>query len=264
MMAGPKKRFGQNFLHDQGVIRRILAAISPRPGDQIVEIGPGRGALTAGLIEGAGSLTAIEIDRDLYASLSARFGDRLQLIPQDVLSVDFEALALAQCGETACLRIVGNLPYNISSPLLFHLLPLAHRVRDQVFMLQKEVVDRMVAAEGSKTYGRLSVMLQARYTLERLFVVPPAAFFPAPAVDSAIVAMWPLPADQVRVSDWPAFEALVTAAFSMRRKMIRNTLADYLPRLDLGAAGIRETDRPEDIPVAAYLSLAEQLVSRES
>lgn len=261
MASGPKKRFGQNFLHDPGVIRRILAAVSARPGEPIIEIGPGRGALTAGLVEAAHQITAIEIDRDLIQSLADRFGDRLTLIPQDVLSVDFLVLAQERCSGPSSLRIVGNLPYNISSPLLFHLLPVAGWVRDQIFMLQKEVVDRMVASEGSKTYGRLSVMLQARYALERLFVVPPGAFFPAPAVDSAIVVMWPLPQEEVRVRDWKAFEAMVTAAFSMRRKMVRNTLSDYLPRLDLAAAGVRETDRPEDISVASYLSLAEQLAA---
>jgi len=177
---------------------------------------------------------------------------------QDVLTVDFRALAHASQGP---LRVVGNLPYNISSPILFHLLLAADQVVDQTLMLQKEVVDRMVAAEGSKVYGRLSVMLQARYTLERLFLVPPEAFVPAPAVDSAVVAMWPLPAAQCRVRDWAVFERLVADAFSTRRKMIRNTLAGYGDRLDLFRAGVRETDRPEAVSVQAYIDLANQLVT---
>jgi 16S rRNA (adenine1518-N6/adenine1519-N6)-dimethyltransferase len=255
--AGAKKRFGQNFLHDRGVIQRILGHVRPQPGDALVEIGPGRGALTQGLVQAAGSISAIEIDRDLIEGLSRQFGERLELLVQDVLTVDFRALS-AQKGRP--LRIVGNLPYNISSPILFHLLPVADQVVDQTFMLQKEVVDRMVAPEGSKTFGRLSVMLQARYTLERLFLVPPGAFVPAPAVDSAVVALWPLPPEQCQVKDWPVFERLVADAFSARRKMIRNTLSAYEGRLDLAKAGVRETDRPEAIAVEAYIELANQLV----
>jgi 16S rRNA (adenine1518-N6/adenine1519-N6)-dimethyltransferase len=251
-----KKRFGQNFLHDRGVIQRILSHIRPQAGDALVEIGPGRGALTEGLLQAAGRLTAVEIDRDLIEALTRRFGPSLSLIVQDVLTVDFRALAHAQQGP---LRVVGNLPYNISSPILFHLLPVADQVVDQTFMLQKEVVDRMVASEGSKVYGRLSVMLQARYTLERIFLVPPDAFSPAPAVDSAIVTMWPLPQAQCQVKDWVIFERLVADAFSARRKMIRNTLAAYEGRLDLAAAGVRETDRPEAVAVQSYIQLANQL-----
>ncbi|NBT74648.1 MAG: 16S rRNA (adenine(1518)-N(6)/adenine(1519)-N(6))-dimethyltransferase RsmA [Betaproteobacteria bacterium] len=259
MAAAPKKRFGQNFLHDAGVVRRIIHAVRPQANDRIVEIGPGRGALTQGLIEGAGHLTAIELDRDLVEPLAQRFGDRLRLISQDVLTVDFRSLAL-ELG--APIRIVGNLPYNISSPILFHLLPCADLIRDQTFMLQKEVVDRMVASEGSKTYGRLSVMLQARYVMERLFVVPPGAFTPAPAVDSAIVAMYPLAREEVRVKNWAMLEAVVTAAFATRRKMLRNTLSDYLSRIDLSALGVRETDRAEDVPVSAYVEMANQVLAR--
>ncbi|MFM1858759.1 MAG: hypothetical protein RL133_259 [Pseudomonadota bacterium] len=254
--SGAKKRFGQNFLHDKGVIARILGHVRALPGQAVVEIGPGRGALTEGLIRAAGSVTAIEIDRDLIDALRRRFGEALDLVVQDVLTVDFVALAQARDQK---LRIVGNLPYNISSPILFHLLPVAHAVVDQTFMLQKEVVDRMVAPEGSKVFGRLSVMLQARYTLERLFTVPPGAFFPAPAVDSAIVAMWPIPDDQCQVRHWPTFERLVADAFSARRKMIRNTLAAYEGRLNLAAAGVQETDRPEAISVQSYITLANQL-----
>lgn len=259
MTPGPaKKRFGQNFLQDRGVIQRILGHVRAQPGEALIEIGPGRGALTQGLLHSAGRLTAVEIDRDLIEGLTLRFGDALELLVQDVLTVDFRALSAQKARP---LRIVGNLPYNISSPILFHLLLAADQVVDQTLMLQKEVVDRMVAAEGSKVYGRLSVMLQARYTLERLFLVPPEAFVPAPAVDSAVVAMWPLPAAQCRVRDWAVFERLVADAFSTRRKMIRNTLAGYGDRLDLFRAGVRETDRPEAVSVQAYIDLANQLVT---
>jgi 16S rRNA (adenine1518-N6/adenine1519-N6)-dimethyltransferase len=258
MAEQAKKRFGQNFLHDKNMVAKIVAIVDPRPTDAIVEIGPGRGAMTAGLIAGAGRLTAIEIDRDLHQALLDHFGERLALIAQDVLTVDFAALA-DQAGQS--LRIVGNLPYNISSPILFHLLPVADRVVDQTFMLQKEVVDRMVASEGSKTYGRLSVMLQARYDMERRLIVPPGAFTPAPKVDSAIVSMWPKPVDRLQVVNWRALSELVTAAFATRRKMIRNNLAAYLDRLDLDAAGLQDTVRAEDISVEQYITLANQLNS---
>ena len=255
-----KKRFGQNFLHDRHVIGRVLDALGPRLGDRIVEIGPGRGALTEGLISRAGSCTAIEIDRDLMPGLRARFGEQVLLIEQDVLTVDFASLARSLGGP---IRLVGNLPYNISSPILFLLLPLAECIVDQTFMLQKEVVLRMVAGHGSKRFGRLSVMLQARYELSTLLEVPPTAFSPAPAVDSAVVGMWPLPAESVRVRDWPVFEALVAAAFSTRRKMIRNTLGHLLPHLDLEAAGVVPTERPEEIAVSAYIDLANQLTGQD-
>jgi 16S rRNA (adenine1518-N6/adenine1519-N6)-dimethyltransferase len=256
MAEQAKKRFGQNFLHDKNMVAKIVAIVDPRPGDALVEIGPGRGAMTTGLIAGAGHLTAIEIDRDLHQSLVQTFGDRLSLIAQDVLTVDFAALA-DEAGQS--IRVVGNLPYNISSPILFHLLPVADRVVDQTFMLQKEVVDRMVAAEGSKTYGRLSVMLQARYDMERRLIVPPGAFTPAPKVDSAIVSMWPKPADRLQVLDWSCLSELVTAAFATRRKMIRNNLAVYMDRLNLAAVGLQDTVRAEDISVDQYIALANQL-----
>ena len=256
MAEQAKKRFGQNFLHDKNMVAKIVAIVDPRPTDAIVEIGPGRGAMTAGLIQGAGQLTAIEIDRDLHQTLLDSFGERLKLIAQDVLTVDFAALA-DQAGQS--LRIVGNLPYNISSPILFHLLPVAGRVVDQTFMLQKEVVDRMVAPEGSKTYGRLSVMLQARYDMERRLIVPPGAFTPAPKVESAIVSMWPKPVERLQVANWRVLSELVTAAFATRRKMIRNNLAAYLDRLDLAAVGLQETARAEQIAVEQYVALANQL-----
>ncbi len=252
-----RKRFGQNFLHDPVVIARIISAIDPKPGQRIVEIGPGQAAITGPLIERAGTVRAIEIDRDLAERLRARFSDsQLELIEDDVLKVDFGALATRLGGQ---LRIVGNLPYNISSPILFHLLTYADLIVDQHVMLQKEVVDRMVAPCGSKIYGRLSVMLQARYQMVRCLLVPPGAFQPAPKVDSAIVRMVPIPPEDFRVRDWVVFSALVTAAFSQRRKMLRNTLAVYGDRVQWDALGIAPTDRAEDLSVTQFIDLANQL-----
>lgn len=255
---GAKRQFGQNFLHDPGIIQRILQTVGARPGEAVVEIGPGHGALTQGLIETAGQLTAIEIDRDLLEALRGRFAGTLHLIPQDVLTVDFGALA-AEAGRP--LRIVGNLPYNISSPILFHLLRWADCISDQTVMLQREFVDRMVAPPGSKVYGRLSVMLQARYTLEKALRVPGGAFRPAPKVESAVVQMWPLPADTLGIDDWSCLETVVSAAFSTRRKMLRNTLAPLLDHLDLPSAGVSPTQRAEEVSVSAYIDLANQLAS---
>ena len=186
-----RRRFSQNFLHDAYWIERIVAAIDPRPGERIVEIGPGLGALTLPLVERAGAITAVEIDRDLAARLRGRFTSaQLTLLEGDALQLAWQTLAAA---DARPLRIVGNLPYHISTPLLFALLPIAAHVRDQHFMLQKEVVDRMVAGPGGREYGRLSVMLQLRYRATRLFVVPPGAFSPAPQVSSAIVRLVPKP-----------------------------------------------------------------------
>ena len=252
-----RKRFGQNFLHDPGVISRIISAIDPKPGQRLVEIGPGQAAITGPLMARAGRVHAIEIDRDLAARLRERFPEeQLTLIEDDVLKVDFGALAKHLGGS---LRIVGNLPYNISSPILFHLLDFAECIDDQHVMLQKEVVDRMVAPCGSKIYGRLSVMLQARYQMVRCLLVPPGAFQPAPKVDSAVVRMVPLPRAQFRVKDWVVFSALVTAAFSQRRKMLRNTLAVYGDRVNWEGLGIAPTDRAEDLRVDQFIDLANQL-----
>lgn len=249
-----RKRFGQNFLHDPALIDRIITAINPRPGDRLIEIGPGQAALTAPLIAASGHVHAIEIDRDLAARLRERFSSaQLTIDEQDVLRTDFHALATRLGGP---LRIVGNLPYNISSPILFHLLDAADVIVDQHVMLQKEVVDRMVAACGSKIYGRLSVMLQARYRLARCLLVPPGAFHPAPKVDSAVIRMAPLAADQVRVQDWPIFSAVVALAFSQRRKMLRNTLAGYADVLDWQSLGIAPTQRAEEISVEKFIDLA--------
>jgi len=247
-MAAPhqaRKRFGQHFLTDSGVIDAIVRAIDPRPGDAMVEIGPGLAAMTQPLVERLGRLTVIELDRDLAARL--RKHPQLDVIESDVLKVDF-----AQLPER--LRVVGNLPYNISSPILFHLLPFAGRVLDQHFMLQKEVVDRMAAAPGHKDYGRLSVMLQWRYDVEALFDVPPEAFDPPPRVVSAIVRMTPWP--QPAALDQALLEELVAVAFSQRRKLLRHSLGRWLEAR--GFAGHFDLQRrAEEVPVAEFVALAQ-------
>ncbi|MDP1912255.1 16S rRNA (adenine(1518)-N(6)/adenine(1519)-N(6))-dimethyltransferase RsmA [Brevundimonas sp.] len=243
-----RKRFGQHFLADHGVIDRIVAAIDPRPGDALVEIGPGLGALTGPLLARCKALTVIELDRDLAARLRRQEG--LTVIEADVLKVDFNALA-AIAGRK--LRVVGNLPYNISTPILFHLLDASASVVDQHFMLQKEVVDRMAAAPGSKDYGRLSVMLQWRYRIESVLDVPPEAFEPPPRVNSAVVRMAPLPLDES--IDAERLRALVTTAFSQRRKLLRHTLGRWLEQQGQGAAFDLQR-RAEEVPVAEYLALA--------
>jgi 16S rRNA (adenine1518-N6/adenine1519-N6)-dimethyltransferase len=254
-----RRRFGQNFLVSDGVIRKIVDAIAPSAGDTVVEIGPGLGALTGPLLERIAHLHVVEIDRDLIARLQQRFPpERLSIHEGDALEFDFGALKGA-----GRLKIAGNLPYNISSPLLFHMVPFAPLVYDMHFMLQKEVVDRMVAAPGSKDFGRLSVMLQYHYHLERLFIVPPGAFNPPPKVDSAIVRMIPVDLQKVgaggTATDAALFAKVVTAAFSQRRKMLRNTLRDYISEAALAALGITPTARAEDIAVADYVRLANTL-----
>jgi 16S rRNA (adenine1518-N6/adenine1519-N6)-dimethyltransferase len=245
----PRKRFGQHFLVDDAVIDGIVRVIDPRPGQALVEIGPGLGAMTQPLLERCGAMTVIELDRDLAVRLKQKVG--LSVIESDVLKVDFAALA-AQLGGRP-LRVVGNLPYNISTPILFHLLDFSAHIQDQHFMLQKEVVQRMAASPGSKDYGRLSVMLQWRYRIEDVLDVPPDAFDPPPRVDSAVVRMLPLPADPTvdarRLSD------LVTAAFSQRRKLLRHTLGKWIE-----ANGVQTPfdlqRRAEEVPVSEYLALA--------
>ena len=249
-----RRRFSQNFLHDPGIIARIVAAIDPQPGQHIVEIGPGLGAITEHLIAGAGRITAVEIDRDLAARLRERFEPaQLELIEADALTVDWQDLARA--GEGA-LRIAGNLPYHISTPLLFALLPIADRVRDQHFMLQKEVVDRMAAPPGGKDYGRLSVMLQFRYRIQRLFLVPPGAFRPAPAVQSAIVRMRPVATADLPDVDAETFAKVVTAGFTQRRKTLRNALSQVLAEAAIEAAQVDPGARAETLDVAAFVRLA--------
>ncbi len=249
MKHQPRKRFGQHFLVDTGVLDAIVSAIDPRPGQALVEIGPGLGALTQPLLERCERLTVVELDRDLAARL--RKNAALDVIEADVLTVDFAAVAAARGAK---LRVVGNLPYNISTPILFHLLGAAAQVEDQHFMLQREVVDRMAAGPGGKDYGRLSVMLQWRYHVEALLEVPPEAFDPPPRVDSAVVRMipWPAPA----AVDRALLEALVAAAFSQRRKLLRHSLGRWLEARGFGAAFDLQR-RAEEVPVAEYLALAQ-------
>ena len=255
MMHGhaPRKRFGQNFLVSPGIIRRIVAAIDPRPGQRLVEIGPGLGALTEPLLAALGHLHVVEIDRDLIARLRQRYDDVQMTIHEgDALAFDFAALGPQ-------LRIVGNLPYNISTPLLFHLAEAAEAVLDMHFMLQKEVVDRMVAEPGGGDYGRLSVMLQYRFDMERLFVVPPGAFNPAPQVDSAIVRLLPRPPASLDARDPALLARLVTAAFGQRRKMLRNTVRELVDEAGLEAVGIAPTARAETLAVADFVRLANSI-----
>ena len=246
-----RKRFGQHFLTDDSVIERIVDAIDPQPGQAVVEIGPGLGAMTGPLARRLDRLSVIELDRDLAQRL--RRQPKLEVIEADVLKVDIAALA-QQLGQR--LRIVGNLPYNISTPILFHLLESVEHVVDQHFMLQKEVVERMAAGPGGKEYGRLSVMLQWRYRIESLFDVGPESFDPPPRVDSAIVRMrpWPTP----RVLPAGVLEELVRVAFSQRRKLLRHTLGRWLD--ERGYAGVFNVQRrAEEVAVSEYLDLAEAL-----
>jgi len=257
----PRKRFGQHFLTDTGLVEAIVDAVDPQPGQALVEIGPGLGALTRPLLQRCAGLTAIELDRDLAQRLRSWPG--LQVIESDVLSVDWVAVQAQACQHVgaplqAPLRVVGNLPYNISTPILFHLLEAAARVQDQHFMLQSEVVDRMVAGPGSKAYGRLGVMLQWRYDMERVLDVPPEAFDPPPAVDSAVVRMIPL--RQPALSDARLLSELVTVAFSQRRKLLRHSLGRWLDQKDF--TGTFDTQRrAEEVPVNEFVELA-RLLSR--
>jgi 16S rRNA (adenine1518-N6/adenine1519-N6)-dimethyltransferase len=244
-----RKRFGQHFLVDHGVIDAIVRAIAPKPGEALVEIGPGLGALTQPLLERSGALTVVELDRDLAARWRERAG--VTVIEADALKVDFGALA-ASAGQP--LRLVGNLPYNVSTPILFHLLAVAPQVRDQHFMLQKEVVDRMAAAPGCKDFGRLTVMLQWRYSVEALFDVAPSAFDPPPRVQSSIVRMRPLA--QPPLLDEPRLQALVALAFSQRRKLLRHTLGRWLDEHGFGGH-FDVQRRAEEVPVAEYVALAQ-------
>jgi len=249
-----RKRFGQHFLTDGAVIDAIVDVIDPQPGQALVEIGPGLGAMTDPLVARCGALTVIELDRDLAQRLRCR--SDLTVVEADVLTVDFDALASAR-GQR--LRVVGNLPYNISTPILFHLLGAVESVADQHFMLQKEVVERMAAAPGSKDYGRLSVMLQWRYDIESVLEVSPQAFSPPPRVDSAVVRMQPLAL--APSLDAALLTELVRVAFSQRRKLLRHTLGRWLEerRFD------REFDlqrRAEEVPVSEYLALAAAVGTR--
>ena len=259
----PRKRFGQHFLSDHGIIDAIVDAIAPQPGEPMVEIGPGLAALTQPLVERLGRLTVIELDRDL--ALRLRLHGQLDVIESDVLKVDFAQIHRAhpaiESGVTAGnagakLRVVGNLPYNISTPILFHLLKFVDVIADQHFMLQKEVIDRMVASPSTGDYGRLSVMLQWRYAMENVLFVPPESFDPPPRVDSAIVRM--VPREQPVALAPKLLEELVQVAFSQRRKLLRHTLGRWLEAR--GFAGeFNVQRRAEEVPVAEYLALAASL-----
>ncbi len=256
-----KKHLGQNFLHERSVIDKIVLAVNPQAGDAIVEIGPGQGALTFPLLRRHGELTAIEFDRDLHAPLqaSAREHGQLHLIEGDVLGVDFTALAALRGDANGQIRLVGNLPYNLSSPILFHALDHAPAVRDMHFMLQKEVVERMASGPGNKVYGRLSVMLQAYCAVTPLFTVPPGAFRPAPKVDSAVVRLIPKPADRIEVMDRVVFANVVRAAFGQRRKTLRNALKGVAEGAQIETAGLRPDARAEQVEVSGFVQLANLL-----
>ncbi|MEW6253672.1 MAG: 16S rRNA (adenine(1518)-N(6)/adenine(1519)-N(6))-dimethyltransferase RsmA [Planctomycetota bacterium] len=255
-MHTPRKRFGQNFLVDDGIIHAIVNAIRPQPGETIVEIGPGLGALTKPLLERLPHLTVVELDRDIVARLAKTWPEaRLTIHSGDALKFDFGALG---CD----LRIVGNLPYNISTPLLFHLMGFAAHLRDMTFMLQKEVVERMVAEPSTPDYGRLTVMLQRRFHLEWLLDVPPAAFHPPPKVDSAVVRLIPKRPDEIAALDDALFARIVAAAFSQRRKTLKNTLAGLVQAEDFAALGIDPGLRAEALPLAGYEAITRRLAAR--
>jgi 16S rRNA (adenine1518-N6/adenine1519-N6)-dimethyltransferase len=259
MARGPhvaRKRFGQHFLADRSVIERIIAAIDPRPADHMVEIGPGLGALTGPLLERVGHLHVVEIDRDLSAGLRRGYPpERLTVHEGDALRFDFAALP-------APLRVVGNLPYSISTPLLFHLAGAASRCTDLHFMLQKEVVDRMTAMPSTPEYGRLSVMLQYRFRMERLLTVAPGAFRPPPKVHSALARLVPRPAPGLPAEDESAFARVVAKAFSMRRKTLRNALSGLISAADLADIGIDPGLRGEVLPVSAFVAIANRITGR--
>lgn len=252
----PRKSLGQHFLHDRNVIGRMLAAIAPATGERFVEIGPGRGALTLPLLEILGRLDVVEIDRALAGDLERGYADAGLIVHRaDALSFDFRCLG-APPGE---LRLVGNLPYNISTPLLFHLLDCQDLFRDLHVMLQREVVERMTAPPGSRSYGRLSVALAARCRVESLFVVRPGAFTPPPKVDSAVARLVPDAALAARIADQGTFDQVLARAFSMRRKRLANGLKGLLSESDIEACGLDPGVRPERVPPEGFIALAARL-----
>ncbi len=254
-----RKRFGQHFLRDSSVIADIVNAIAPQTTDTVVEIGPGEGVLTTPLARNAGHLHAVELDRDLITSLQKKFAaqESVTIHSADALQFDFSSLG-------SDLRITGNLPYNISTPLLFHLIEHRHAILDMHFMLQKEVVNRMAAEPGTKAYGRLSIMLGCFMHVQPLFDVPPEAFDPPPKVVSAVVRLWPRGADAPHIADTGRLSQLVAEAFSQRRKTLRNALKNNFDEAELVAAGIDPSCRPEQIAIASWVNLANILVARDS
>lgn len=258
-----RKRFGQHFLTDSGYINAIVAAIRPDPSDQVIEIGPGLGAMTLPLLDQVGHMDVVEIDRDLVEYWQKKNLPELKIHQADALKFDFRAWA-KECKEKSPksrIKIVGNLPYNISSPLLFHLIDAIDEIDEQVFMLQLEVVQRMVAQPGSADYGRLSVMLQAKYHLENRIDIPPEAFDPPPKVDSAVVEMIPNRDQTITADVWQALEKIVQAAFAQRRKMLANNLGDYKAALQLDQETLKL--RAQDIPVKTYVDWAKRFLQVE-
>jgi 16S rRNA (adenine1518-N6/adenine1519-N6)-dimethyltransferase len=251
----PRKRFGQHFLIDPGIIDAIVASINPSASDVVVEIGPGQGAITNLLAASAGTLHTVELDRDLAARLQVQYKDvaHVTIHEEDALNFDFGSLGSG-------LRVVGNLPYNISTPLLFHLLKYREQIHDMHFMLQKEVVDRMAAGPGSKTYGRLSIMLGCQFQIDALFDVDRLAFDPPPEVTSAVVRLVPLPSGTYEIDDETHLSRLVAAAFSQRRKTIRNSLRQHASEQDLEAVDIDPGTRPETVSISAYVDLSNRLL----
>ncbi|WP_114639221.1 16S rRNA (adenine(1518)-N(6)/adenine(1519)-N(6))-dimethyltransferase RsmA [Polynucleobacter necessarius] len=256
-MHRARKRFGQNFLQDQGIIYSIVSLINPNPKMHVIEIGPGLGALTKPLLSSLDQLDLLEIDRDLVAYWEHENLPGLTIIEGDALKFDFEQWAQNRSGRAGLCKVVGNLPYNISSPLLFHLVSAAPFVDEQVFMLQAEVVERMVAKAGSSDFSRLSVMLQARYDMELVLEVPPEAFDPAPKVNSAVVRMIPKKEFNLSYAEWIALEKLVAAAFSQRRKILRTNLQLFSDRPELSEQELKA--RAQDISVDRYIEWAKVL-----
>lgn len=256
MVHCPRKRFGQNFLKNQHIIHNIISALRPKPSDTVLEIGPGLGALTQPLLRDLTHLTAIEIDRDLQAHLATipDAKDKLTLINADALTLDY-----SQFGHQ--VRIIGNLPYNISTPLLLHLLQYTPYIEDMHFMLQKEVVERLAAQPGCKAYGRLSVMVQYLCEVEHLFNVPPTAFDPEPKVESAIIRLTPFTTSPYPAVSFSDLEQLVARSFSMRRKTLANNLKPEISATELTALGINPSSRPEQITISEYVQLANSNLS---
>ena len=255
-MHKAKKRFGQNFLVDDQIVADIISAIRPEPEDNMVEIGPGLGALTRPLLKRLNRLHVVEIDRDIIARLENDYPPNSKTQDHKLVIHAGDALEFDLAMLPAPLRIVGNLPYNISSPLLFHFAAYADRIKDMHFMLQNEVVERMVARPTTSEYGRLSVMLQYRFYMEKLLDVPPESFRPSPKVDSAIVRMIPLPVNEIGVRNEKLFAAIVRTAFGQRRKTLRNTLRGYLDEADFEKLGIDAQLRAEDLAVAEFAKVA--------
>ena len=258
-MHRARKRFGQNFLQDQGIIYSIVALINPSPDMHMIEIGPGLGALTRPLLNNLDQLDLLEIDRDLVQYWIEENLQGLRVIEGDALKFNFDEWSQNRSGKVGLCKVVGNLPYNISSPLLFHLVSAAANIDEQVFMLQAEVVERMVAKAGSSDFSRLSVMLQARYDMESVLEVPPEAFAPAPKVNSAVVRMIPRKDFCLTQSQWNSLEQVVAAAFSQRRKMLRTNLQAFANRLSLTEAELKA--RAQDISVNRYIEWAKLLAA---